>query len=387
MKRVLLFGASGSIGGSTLDVLRSRPEEFRLAGLSVHSNTAPLAGWIHEFAPARVQVTDPAARGRWAAAHPQFAGRLLPADSPPAALLETPADIALNGVLGFAGLAVTLAVLAAGLDLALANKESLVCGGEVLAAARRRARGCLLPVDSEHSALAQLLAGRPREQLRRVWLTASGGPFRELPATALASVTPEQALRHPTWRMGAKISVDSATLMNKGFEVIEAAQLFDLSAAMIGVLIHPGSLAHALVELSDASMLCQLAAPDMRQPILAALSHPERPAADYGRLDLDAPLRLDFAPLDAARFPAVDLARAALAAGGTAPLALNAADELAVAAFLAGNLPFTGIVAVVEAVLACGGWEPAADLPALIEADARARALAAEQVQALERTP
>jgi len=386
MKRVLLFGASGSIGGSTLDVLRSRPDAFRLAGLSVHRNTAPLAGWIREFAPARVQVTDPAAHARWAPAYPEFADRLLPAGSPPEALLEAPADLALNGVLGFAGLAVTLAVLAAGLDLALANKESLVCGGELLAAARRRSRGRLLPVDSEHSALAQLLAGRPREQIRRVWLTASGGPFRELPSAALAAVTPAQALRHPTWRMGPKISVDSATLMNKGLEIIEAAQLFDLSPAMIGVLIHPGSLAHAFVELSDASLLCQLAAPDMRQPILAALSHPERPVADYGRLNLDAPLRLDFAPLDGARFPAVGLARAALAAGGTAPLALNAADELAVAAFLAGGLPFTGIVAVVEGVLATGGWEPAADFPALVEADARARALAAEQVRALERT-
>jgi len=386
MKRVLLFGASGSIGGSALDVLRDRPQDFRLVGLSVHRRTEFLAGWIREFDPARIWISEPEARRRWAAVHPEFAGRLLPAGSPPAALCETPAEIALNGVLGFAGLAVSLAVLAAGCDLALANKESLVCGDQLIAAARQASRGRLLPVDSEHSALFQLLEGRPVADVRRVWITASGGPFRTWPASALAGVTPEQALRHPTWRMGPKISVDSATLMNKGLEVIEAARLFALSPAQIGVLVHPDSLAHALVELADASLLCQLAAPDMRQPILAALSHPERPRADYGRLALEAPLTLALEPLDEARFPAVGLARAALAAGGTAPLALNAADEVAVDAFLAGGLGFPGILAVVESVLAAGGWAPAADLPALTEADRRARALAAEQVRALERT-
>lgn len=386
MKRVLLFGASGSIGGSALAILRDRPQEFRLVGLSVHRRTESLAVWIREFAPERVWISDAEARRRWADAHPELAKRLLPAGSPPAALCETPADVALNGVLGFAGLAVSLAVLAAGLDLALANKESLVCGGELIGAARRESRGRLLPVDSEHSALWQLLEGRPRTEIRRVWITASGGPFRDRPAEALAGVTPAEAIAHPTWRMGPKISVDSATLVNKGLEVIEAAQLFALPPAQIGVLVHPGSLAHALVELSDASLLCQLAAPDMRQPILAALSHPLRARADYGRLALDAPLALDFAPLDEARFPAVGLARAALAAGGTAPLALNAADEVAVAAFLGGALSFPGILAVIEAVLAAGGWAPAADLPALTEADRRARALAVEAVRALERT-
>ena len=388
MKRVALYGASGSIGGSTLTVLRDRPGDFALVALSVHTGTAALADWIAEFAPARVMITDPHARERWRGAHPALAARcLLPAGAPPDALLADDVDVALNGVLGFAGLAVTLAVLERGLDLALANKESLVCGGAPLARARAASAGRLLPVDSEHSAVFQLLEGRSLEQVRRVWLTASGGPFRTLDLAALDSVTPAQALDHPTWSMGPKITVDSATLMNKGFEVIEAAQLFGIEAARIGVLVHPSSTAHALVELADSSLLCQLAAPDMKQPILLALSHPARPAADYGRLDLERPLRLDFEPVDSRRFPAVGLALSALAAGGTAPLALNAADEVAVAAFLEGRLPFTGIVAVAEDVLAAGGWEPAADFAALVEADARARRLAGELARAKERTP
>ncbi|MBN2171394.1 MAG: 1-deoxy-D-xylulose-5-phosphate reductoisomerase [Candidatus Krumholzibacteriota bacterium] len=382
MKRVLLFGASGSIGSSTLAVLRGHRERFRLAGLQVHRRTEALADWIAEFAPERVAVTDPVARRNWADAHPDHAARLLPEDAPAAALLDTPADVALNGILGFAGLAVTLAALERGVDLALANKESLVCGGDLVLARRRASGARLLPVDSEHAALFQILAGRPASQVRRVWLTASGGPFLGRRPEELADVTPAEALRHPTWRMGPKITVDSATMMNKGFEIIEAARLFDLPAERIAVLVDPDSRAHALVEFTDSSVLCQLAAPDMRQPIAQALAWPERVTADYGRLDLAAPLRLELAPLDGERFPAVDLAREALRRGGTAPLALNAADEVAVGAFLDGHLPFSAIVTVAAETLTDDPWPPAWTLEELVGADRRARDLAAARIAA-----
>ena len=380
MKRVLLFGASGSIGTSTLSVLRGHRERFRLAGLQVHRRTDALADWIAEFDPERVVVTDAAARREWAEAHPGPAERLLPEGAPAAALLDIPADVALNGILGFAGLAVTLAALERGVDVALANKESLVCGGDLVLARRRESGARLLPVDSEHAALFQLLEGRSASQVRRAWLTASGGPFLDRRPEELAGVTPAEALRHPTWRMGPKITVDSATMMNKGFEIIEAARLFDLPAERIEVLVHPDSRAHALVEFVDSSVLCQLAAPDMRQPIVQALAWPERVAADYGRLDMDAPLGIELAPLDAARFPAVDLAREALRRGGTAPLALNASDEVAVAAFLDGRLPFPAIVSVAADILADDPWPPARTFAELAEADRRARELAAARV-------
>jgi 1-deoxy-D-xylulose-5-phosphate reductoisomerase len=375
-KRIHLFGASGSIGHAALDVLRRYRGHFALATLSVHRRAEELEALIAEFAPERVAITDPETRERWLAAHPARRHLLAPAADPWTSLLEVPADQALNGVLGFAGLEATLAVLERGLDLALANKESLVCGGDFLLARLAAGTSRLLPIDSEHSALFQLLEGRPREQVARVWLTASGGALRDLPAAALDSVTPEQALRHPTWRMGAKITVDSATLVNKGFEVIEAALLFGLPPESIGVLLHPSSTAHALVELTDGSLLCQMARPDMRQPILLALSHPERLPAAFGRLSFQAGLRLDFQPLDGERYPAVDLAREALRLGGTAPLALNAADEVAVAAFLAGRLPFTRIVEMLAAVVAAGPWPPGASLDDLRAADRRARSLA-----------
>jgi 1-deoxy-D-xylulose-5-phosphate reductoisomerase len=380
MKRIHLFGASGSIGGSALQVLRERTGDFSVATLSVYRNTTDLADWIEEFAPARVAIGDRAAHAAWLAAHPEQGERLLPAPAPLATLLEVPADIALNAVLGFAGLELTLAALDAGCDVALANKESLVCGGEVLREARRAARGRLLPVDSEHSALFQLLADRPAEEVERVWLTASGGPFRDLPLTELAAVTPEQALRHPTWDMGPKISVDSATLMNKGLEIIEAALLFDLPIEKLGVLIHPASTVHALVEWRDASVFAQLSRPDMRQPILHALGHPRRLTGDYGKLSFDAGLSLEFFPLDDERFPAVALAREALRRGGTACLALNAADEIAVDAFLAGKLPFNEIVETVRHTLDEETWPPAQTYAELHTADRAARRIAEGRV-------
>lgn len=371
MKKILLFGASGSIGGNTLDILRRYRGEFQLSGLSVHRNTARLAGWIEEFDPAKVLISDEGAREAWRAEHPALAReRLLGGVGE---LLELPADRVLNAVMGFAGLEVSLGALERNLDLALANKESLVCGGDFLRKRREESRGRILPVDSEHSALFQLLEGRPAETVRRAWLTASGGPFRELPAERFVSVRPEDALRHPTWSMGPKITVDSATLVNKGLEVIEAALLFDLPEERIGVLVHPNSTAHALLELRDGSVLAQMAAPDMRQPILLALAWPERLESDYGRIDFSKHMNIGFEPVDNVKFPAIELARSALRRGGEAPLALSAADEVAVEAFLAGRLSFPGIVEVIAEVVEGSGETSPDSWDKLLAADARAR--------------
>ena len=386
MKTLILFGASGSIGASTLAILREYGASFDLAGLSVHSHTEKLAEWIAEFRPERVAITDAVACAAWAAEHPGHAGLLLPQATWLEGLLGVEADIAINGVLGFAGLRVTLAALERNLDVALANKESLVCGGDLLLERLGSSRGSILPVDSEHSALWRLLAGVKPETIRRVILTASGGPFQDFGAAALAAVTPAQALAHPTWKMGPKITVDSATLMNKGLEVIEASLLFGIPAERVDVLVHPSSTVHALLETIDSAVYCQMSLPDMRQPILQALAHPEIADGNYGRLDLSRPLNLEFRPLDEGLFPAVALARGALARGGTAPLALNAADEVAVAAFLAGRIGFTQIVETARAVLDAADWASAQDFTGLVEADSLARKMSREHIGQSNRT-
>ncbi|MCP4546039.1 MAG: 1-deoxy-D-xylulose-5-phosphate reductoisomerase [bacterium] len=373
MKKVILCGASGSIGGDTLAILREFPNRFTLVGLSVHTNTTRLTQWIGEFKPARILISDPASRAAWLELNREHEALLLPEDAQAADMPAEDADIVVNGIMGFAGLAVTLAALELDLDVALANKESLVCGGQYLQRKRASSRGLLLPVDSEHSALWQLLQGRPEGSVNRVWLTASGGPFRTWTGSGMRAVTPEQALNHPTWRMGPKITIDSATLINKGLEVIEASLLFDIPADDIGVLVHPTSTAHALVEFSDSSVICQMASPDMRQPILQALCHPDCPESSYGRLDFDGVLNLTFEPLDDERFPAVKLARLALNLGGTTPLAFNAADEVAVEAFLAGELDFPGIVEAVQAVIEMTDWKSEDTFTNLQLADLRAR--------------
>ncbi len=384
MKKLLLFGASGSIGASTLSILRDHPGLFRLVGLSVHSNTTDLERWIAEFNPGRIAISNPASRAKWLAANPNHADRLLPADADLTELLNEPADIVLNGLLGFAGLHVTLGALERDIDVALANKESLVCGGDVLLGRLKASSGRLLPVDSEHSGVWRLLAGVPRETVRRVILTASGGPFQHCDAKALAAVTPAQALDHPTWKMGPKITVDSATLMNKGLEVIEASLLFGIPADRIDVLVHPSSTVHALIETTDSAIYSQMSRPDMRQPILHALLSDSQIEAEYGRLDLTQSLYLEFHPLDEKRFPAVALARTALERGGTAPLALNAADEIAVAAFLDGQLGFTDIVSTVGAVLSSDEWSPAGDYATLAAADERARDITRDHIGQLQ---
>jgi 1-deoxy-D-xylulose-5-phosphate reductoisomerase len=346
MKRIALLGATGSIGRQALEIVADQPE---LELVAAASGSAPIDG----LAPL-VQVGGDLTE-------------LLERAEP---------DVVLNAVVGFAGLPATLWALEHGVDLALANKESLVAAGDLAVAAWRRGGGRLLPVDSEHSAAFQLLDGQSRETVDSLVLTASGGPFRGRSRAELADVTSADALAHPTWSMGPKITVDSATLMNKGLELIEAHFLFELPYERIEVVVHPTSIVHALVRLRDGASLAHLGYPDMRVPISYALTYPERAATPVAPLDLAAGLILEFRAPDLEAFPCLALARAAGEAGGTAPCVLNAANEVAVAAFLEGGLPFLGIADVVERTLAQIDCVPAAGLAELTEMDARARRIA-----------
>ena len=350
MKRIALLGATGSIGRQALEVVAAHPE-LELVAAASGSQT------IDGLAPLT-----------------QVGGDLTE-------LLERARpDVVLNAVVGFAGLPATLWALERGVDLALANKESLVAAGELALAARRRGGGRLLPVDSEHSAAFQCLEGRAPESVHSLVLTASGGPFRGRTRAELEGVTPDEALAHPTWSMGPKITVDSATLANKGLELIEAHFLFGLPFQRIEVLVHPSSIVHALVRFRDGAALAHLGYPDMRVPISFALTYPERAATPVPQLDL-AGLSLEFEAPDLETFPLLALARAAGERGGTYPCAFNAANEVAVAAFLEGRLPFTAIAELVERALAAADGAPARDLAELVEADAAIRRAADEVLQ------
>ncbi len=353
MKRVALLGATGSIGRQALEIVAAHPE-LELAAAS--SGSTPIDGL---------------------AALTQVGGDLTE-------LLErSDPDVVLNAVVGFAGVPATFWALERGVDLALANKESLVAGGDLAVSAWRRGGGRLLPVDSEHSAAFQLVDGQPADAVDSLVLTASGGPFRGRSRAELEGVTPAEALAHPTWSMGPKITVDSATLMNKGLELIEAHFLFGLPYERIEVVVHPTSVVHALVRLRDGASFAHLGYPDMRVPISYALTYPERAATPIEPLDLAGGLTLEFHAPDVEAFPCLALARAAGEAGGTAPSVLNAANEVAVAAFLAGELPFLGIADVVERTLAQVGAAPAGDLGELESTDAEARRTAAELTRQL----
>ena len=350
-RRIAVLGATGSIGRQALEVIAASP------GLSVcalSSYSQPLDALAAEHEAAHVQVggdlTD-----------------LLDASAP---------DLVLNAVVGFAGVGATLWALENGVSLALANKESLVAAGELAIAAWKRGGGHLLPVDSEHSAVFQCLEARARETVDSVVLTASGGPFRNHSRAALESVTVEDALAHPTWSMGPKITVDSATLANKGLELIEAHFLFDLEYERIDVVVHPTSVVHALVRFRDGATLAHLGYPDMRVPISFALTYPERRTTTVPRLDFTAGLSLEFEPPEPERFPLLPLAREAGIRGGTYPCAFNAANEVAVAAFLDRRIGFCEIAPLVEDALAAADGSPVRDLAELVEADAEARRLA-----------
>ncbi len=352
MRRIALLGATGSIGSQALEIVDAHPE-LELCAVAVGSRGEEGRRIAAERGVEHVSV-----------------GGSPPLDELVAA---SEPDVVLNAVVGFAGLPATLAALEAGIDLALANKESLVAAGELALAAQQRGGGRILPVDSEHSAAFQCLEGRGEEQVESLVLTASGGPFRGRTKAELAYVTPSEALAHPTWSMGPKITIDSATLMNKGLELIEAHFLFGLAYDRIEVVVHPTSIVHALVRFRDGGSLAHLGYPDMRVPISYALTYPERAATPLRPLDLSSGLILEFAPPDGEAFPCLGLARAAGEAGGTAPAVLNAANEVAVAAFLDGMLPFTGIADVVERTLSGMDTAPPRDLDELVEIDAEAR--------------
>ena len=355
MKRVAILGATGSIGRQAIEIVAQHPE---LELCALQSGSTPLEELAAEHAVEHAQIGgDPV--------------RLLERSGP---------DIVLNAVVGFAGVRATLWALERGVTLALANKESLVAAGELAVAAHERGGGLLLPVDSEHSALHQCLEGRDRASVAGLVLTASGGPFRGRTRDELADVTAAQALAHPTWRMGPKITVDSATLANKGLELIEAHWLFGLPYDAIEVVVHPSSIVHSLVRLRDGALLAHLGLPDMRVPISYALTYPSRSATPVPQLPLEG-LTLAFEAVDDHVFPLLGLARAAGEVGGTAPCAYNAANEIAVAAFLEGRLAFADIASVVEETLARVDGAPARDLDELVAADDEARRLAARGLQ------
>jgi 1-deoxy-D-xylulose-5-phosphate reductoisomerase len=379
MRSVSILGATGSIGASTVDLLRHHRGRYRVEAISAGRNVAALAKLARELGAKFAVVADPSA---YAELKDALAGTATEAGAGPAALVEAaqrPADWVMAAITGAAGLAPTLAAIERGATVALANKESLVCAGALFMRRAAATGATVLPVDSEHNAIFQALAAGDRADVKRIILTASGGPFRTWTREAIERATPEQALRHPNWSMGPKVTIDSATLMNKGLELIEAHHLFALPPDEIDVLVHPQSVVHGMVEFRDGSVVAQLGAPDMRIPIAHCLAWPARMNAPAPRLDLAQVANLSFEPPDLERFPALGLARRALAMGGAAPTVLNAADEVAVEAFMTGGLDFTGISRLIDATLTAAKSSLLAEptsLDAALAIDHNARLLA-----------
>jgi 1-deoxy-D-xylulose-5-phosphate reductoisomerase len=374
MKGLAILGSTGSIGTNVLKVVDAFPERFSVAALAAGANVEALAAQVARHRPKLVSVRDEGALARLQALVDLGGVRAV---CGAAGMVEVATDeraqMVVASAVGAVGLVPTYRALEAGKDVALANKETLVMAGELMLARARETGARLLPIDSEHCALHQCLEGRRPEDVRRLLLTASGGPFRNRPRESFLGITREEALAHPTWRMGPKITIDSATLMNKGLEVIEAHWLFGVEAAKIDVLIHPQSVVHSMVELVDGTVLAQLGVTDMRLPIQYALSYPEKWRAPIPGMDFTKPIGLEFQPPDRERFPCLALAYRALEAGGTAPAALNAANEEAVAAFLDGRAPFPAIPESIQEVLESEPRAPAATLEDVLEADRRAR--------------
>ena len=351
-RKISILGATGSIGTSTLDLIKRSPERFQVEALTAASNVEALADAARRTEARLAVIADP---GRLAELEQRLAGTGCRALAGPEALVEAAAgdaDFVMAAIVGCAGLLPVMAAIEAGKTIGMANKESLVSAGALMMDAAARHGATLLPVDSEHNAIFQCLAGNRREDVSRLILTASGGPFRTATVEQMQVATPAQAIAHPNWSMGAKISVDSATLMNKGLELIEAHHLFAMPADRIDILIHPQSVIHSFVEFIDGSLLAQLGSPDMRIPISYALAWPERMASAADRLDIADIARFDFDRPDEERFPALRIVREALGRGGGAPAVLNAANEAAVAAFLAGYIRFTDIAEMVEDAVA-----------------------------------
>jgi len=380
-RRLLILGSTGSIGTQALDVVQRSGGELEVVGLSAERSWETLVEQARALGVRRIALADPDAGAR--ASEAWTDGEVLVgAQGLVELVVSSGADLVLNALVGSAGLGPTVATLGEGIDLALANKESLVVGGELVTALSEATGARLIPVDSEHTALHQLMAGLPVGAVERLVITASGGPFRGRTRAQLAEVTVEEALRHPTWSMGGKITIDSATLMNKGLEVMEAHHLFGTPYERIDVVVHPQSIVHGLVDLVDGASLAHLGHPDMRIPIAYALHHPESAPLPSRRLRLEEVGQLTFEPVDVDAFPCLRLAREAAVAGGTAPCVLNAANEIAVHAFLAGRLPFLGIPAVIEETLDQLGAEPVRAFESLYEADRAARRAASALVEA-----
>ncbi len=374
MRSISVLGATGSIGASTLDLIRRQPGQWRVVALTANGNATELAKLAREFSAEIAVVADEAALPALRAA---LADTAIAAAGGETALVEAaarPADLTVAAIVGCAGLAPTMAAIEQGRTVALANKEALVAAGEVMTAAVARSGATLLPTDSEHNAIFQCLAGNSYDHVRSITLTASGGPFRDWTLEQLHAATPAQAIKHPNWSMGAKISVDSATMFNKGLELIEAHHLFPVGLDKLRIIVHPQSVIHSMVEYRDGSTLAQLGPSDMRVPIASCLAWPARMDTPLAPLDLAAIGELTFRAPDEERFPATRLCRAAAEAGGAAPAVLNAANEVAVSAFLDGKLPFTRIAVVVEQVLARYAPPAPAALADVMAVDAAARA-------------
>ncbi|HJS32752.1 MAG TPA: 1-deoxy-D-xylulose-5-phosphate reductoisomerase [Alphaproteobacteria bacterium] len=381
-RKVSILGSTGSVGANTVDLIMRNRDRFEVEALVAGGNCDKLAEQARRLRPRCAVIADDA---RLSDLRQALAGTGIEAAAGRAAVLEAagqPADWVMAAIVGAAGLEPTLAAVRRGAIVALANKECLVCAGELLTAEVRRAGSRLLPVDSEHSAIFQVFDFERRERVEKIVLTASGGPFRTFTREQMASVTPEQAVAHPNWSMGAKISVDSATMMNKGLELIEAHHLFEMAPERIDILVHPQSVVHSMVSYVDGSVLAQLGSPDMRTPIAYALAWPDRMAAPTTRLDLAALGKLTFEPPDSKRFPGLDLARRALQQGGGAPTILNAANEIAVAGFLERRIRFLDIIEVVARTLdrlPASAPGSLADIRAL---DEEARRIASEAIPA-----
>jgi 1-deoxy-D-xylulose-5-phosphate reductoisomerase len=376
---VALVGSTGSIGTQAVDVIAAEPDRYRVLALGAASSIDALGAQAHRLRPEVVAIADAELAPKLEELVPPGTEVLAGTDA--LAAISRDADVVLNAVVGFAGLPVTMAALEAGRRLALANKESLIAGGPVVQKARATVGAEIVPVDSEHCAIHQCLRSGARRDVHRIVITASGGPFRGRKAKELADVTVEEALAHPTWSMGPKITIDSSTLMNKGLEVIEAHELFGLDFDQIDVVVHPQSIVHSMVEFTDGSTVAQLAGPDMRLPIGYALAYPDRSGVAFGALDWSAVRSLDFEPPDVDAFPCLALAYRAGRMGGTAPASLNAANEVAVAAFLEAVIPWSAIAEVIKDVLEEHDGTTPNSVDVVIDADRRARERARRAVQ------
>jgi 1-deoxy-D-xylulose-5-phosphate reductoisomerase len=389
MKRIAILGSTGSIGRSTLRVAESYPDRFQIVTLAAGNNLNAAFEQACRWKPRVISLASEQASEVLRQRLKQEGLSGIEVVHGPAGTVQVAThpdvDFVVSAIVGVAGLEATYEAVRAGKTLGLANKECLVAAGELITSEARKRGVALLPIDSEHNAVHQCMRGGRMEEVERVWLTASGGPFRNTPASEFASITVEQALNHPTWKMGKRITIDSATLMNKGFEVIEACRLFHMPAAKVAVIVHPQSTIHSMVEFVDGSILAQFSVTDMRLPILYALTYPERIESDM-KFSVSDLRHLDFVPPDLKKFPCLRLAYEAVEAGGAKTVALNAADEVAVASFLEGEIRFDQIPRVIEDVLAETNAGALESIRKVLEADAQARQVAREQVRIISNT-